>query len=201
MKMKQSEIKQKRLMEKAQELFWKYGYNGISIDQIANEAGISKMTVYKHCSSKEDLFLKVLIAFSDPIFDNIIHKMEEIDHTLERIEFFYSYTMSISKELPSILTKDVMERPYVFEKLTIYKRQRSLFIWNFILDDGIKKGEIRHLDIDFVSNLLLNLPMVFINSDYLREDYRNKLINNFFDFIKYGLLGGIEVPLNYTERG
>ena len=198
--MKQSEIKQKRLMEKARELFWTYGYNGVSIDQIANEAGISKMTIYKHCSSKEDLFLKALIEFSDPIFDDIISKMIKIDHTLEKVEFFYSYTMSLSKDFPAILTKDVMERPYVLKKLTAYKRQRSLFIWNYILEDGIKKGEIRHLDIDFVSNLLLDLPMIFINSDYLKEEYRNKLINNFFDFIKYGLLGGIGAPLKYAEK-
>jgi len=198
--MKQSEIKQKRLMEKARELFWTYGYNGVSIDQIANEAGISKMTIYKHCSSKEDLFLKTLIEFSDPIFDDIIGKMIEIDYTLEKVEFFYKYTMSLSKSYPAILIKDIMERSYILEKLTAYKRQKSLFIWNYILEDGIKKEEIRNLDIDFVSNLLLDLPTIFINSDYLQEDYRDKLINNFFDFIKYGLLGGIDAPLKNIQK-
>ena len=54
----QSQKKFDRLMEKSKELFWKYGYNGVSVDQIAKEAGISKMTIYKHFSSKEDLLFK-----------------------------------------------------------------------------------------------------------------------------------------------
>lgn len=54
----QSEIKYNRLMEKAEELFISLGYKGVSMDQIAKEAGISKMTIYKYFSSKEELFVK-----------------------------------------------------------------------------------------------------------------------------------------------
>ena len=49
----QSEIKYNRMMEKAKELFFEFGYRATSMDQIAEESGISKMTIYRYFSSKE----------------------------------------------------------------------------------------------------------------------------------------------------
>ncbi|WP_042073147.1 TetR/AcrR family transcriptional regulator, partial [Acinetobacter gerneri] len=48
--------KRKDILEAAKSLFLKYGYHGSSMNQIAKEAGVTKLTVYNHFQDKENLF-------------------------------------------------------------------------------------------------------------------------------------------------
>lgn len=83
----QSEIKYRRLMEKAEELFVKRGYKAVTMDEIAKKAGISKMTIYGHFSSKEELFLEVVLSLMDRSYLFIENKIKEISGVLGKIHF------------------------------------------------------------------------------------------------------------------
>nr|WP_277613840.1 TetR/AcrR family transcriptional regulator [Acinetobacter nematophilus] len=48
--------KRKHIVEAAKKLFLKLGYHGSSMNQIAKEAGVTKLTVYNHFQDKETLF-------------------------------------------------------------------------------------------------------------------------------------------------
>lgn len=48
-----------RILDAAQALFWRYGLRRTSIDDVANEAGVAKGTVYLYFDSKETLFFEV----------------------------------------------------------------------------------------------------------------------------------------------
>lgn len=48
--------KRQAILEAAKRLFPRRGYEGISMDAIAAEAGVSKLTVYSHFHDKETLF-------------------------------------------------------------------------------------------------------------------------------------------------
>jgi AcrR family transcriptional regulator len=52
-KVKNKKIRQ--LMEVARELFWKHGLKRVSIEEICQKAGVSKMTFYRHFDNKIDL--------------------------------------------------------------------------------------------------------------------------------------------------
>ena len=47
------------LIEAARGLFMKQGYNGTTIDEIAAEADVAKVTVYSYFKSKEDIALEI----------------------------------------------------------------------------------------------------------------------------------------------
>lgn len=49
-----------RILTAAADLFSTNAYREISVDEIAREAGLTKVTVYQHFASKEDLFLECL---------------------------------------------------------------------------------------------------------------------------------------------
>lgn len=49
--------KRAAILEAAKRLFTLQGYEGVSMDQIAAEAGVSKLTVYSHFGDKETLFV------------------------------------------------------------------------------------------------------------------------------------------------
>ena len=49
-----------KLFQAAARLFYQYGYRSVGVDTIAAEAGIGKMTLYRHYPSKDDLILAYL---------------------------------------------------------------------------------------------------------------------------------------------
>ena len=54
------EAKRAAIFDAAQELFLKRGLQGTSMDAIAAEAGVSKLTVYSHFADKDALFKEVI---------------------------------------------------------------------------------------------------------------------------------------------
>jgi AcrR family transcriptional regulator len=54
-----SEARQ-RILETADRLFYQEGVRAVGIDRIIAEAGVAKMSLYKHFPSKDDLILAVL---------------------------------------------------------------------------------------------------------------------------------------------
>jgi TetR/AcrR family transcriptional regulator len=51
---------EKAILDAAIELFSEYGYDGVSMRQIAEAAGVSKANIYHHFNSKEALYLAIL---------------------------------------------------------------------------------------------------------------------------------------------
>jgi AcrR family transcriptional regulator len=49
-----------RLLETAGRLFYRDGFRAVGVDTVAAEAGVGKMTLYRHFSSKDDLIVAYL---------------------------------------------------------------------------------------------------------------------------------------------
>ncbi len=58
-------VKGAAILEAAKRLFVEQGFEGASMDQIAAEAGVSKLTVYSHFGDKETLFAEVCRAYCE----------------------------------------------------------------------------------------------------------------------------------------
>src|SRR3954462_15303737 len=59
------------ILDSALEVFSKRGYNGASIDEIAQAAGISKALIYEHFPSKKDLHVSLLDMHVQELFDRL----------------------------------------------------------------------------------------------------------------------------------
>lgn len=62
-----SGAKRKAILRGAKDVFLKAGFGGTSMDEVASRAGVSKMTVYRHFGSKEDLFAGVITDLCNEI--------------------------------------------------------------------------------------------------------------------------------------
>ena len=83
-----SNSKKDQILKTGRELFWKYGFRRVTVEEICKEAGVSKMTLYKHFSNKQELATSIL----DEIFEETLEKIRKIsdehqsaDQTLKRI--------------------------------------------------------------------------------------------------------------------
>ncbi|HSW07283.1 TetR/AcrR family transcriptional regulator [Aquabacterium sp.] len=57
----------RRILEAARSHFDAHGFERANVDAIAAEAGVSKMTIYSHCASKEGLFEAVIRDRTDRV--------------------------------------------------------------------------------------------------------------------------------------
>ena len=71
--------KRDHLVETARRLFYRDGFHNTGIDAILAEAGVAKMTLYKHFKSKDELILAVLRR-QDEEFRNQLMRRVEKDH-------------------------------------------------------------------------------------------------------------------------
>ena len=65
-----ADAKKSRIIEGARTVFLRSGFEGTSMDAVAAQAGVSKMTVYRHYGSKEALFAGVIGALCERIVDD-----------------------------------------------------------------------------------------------------------------------------------
>jgi AcrR family transcriptional regulator len=66
--------KQVSILTSARELFWKYGFRKVSVEEICLEAGVSKMTFYRHFPNKTELAKRMF----DQIYEDGNRKFMEI---------------------------------------------------------------------------------------------------------------------------
>ncbi len=188
----QSEIKYNRLMEQAEGLFLEQGYRAVSMDQIAEAAGISKMTIYKHFPSKEALFIEVILSLIDRIFTLMKDELEKISGTLDRIDFLMNYSLIESKKYSIALYQDILSLPYITEKILQEKVRLSRILFEKIIREGVAIGEVREGDVGFMTDMLMIIIEAFgekyMNRITSKEDIKT-VTANFYDFLKYGLIG------------
>ena len=65
--------RQQRVLEAAQQQFIRHGFVATSMESIAQQAGVSKMTIYKYFSTKEQLFEYCVAARTDQVFHWVEH--------------------------------------------------------------------------------------------------------------------------------
>ena len=90
-----------RLMDRAEELFARQGYEGTSLRQIADAAGIKEPGIYNHFSGKQGLYEAVLHRALNPM-------AEALSEQLKQAEGLRDYT-----DLPSLITDMLLEHPQV----------------------------------------------------------------------------------------
>jgi len=68
--------KAEAIISAARKLFMEHGFENVSVEAIAAEAEISKVTVYSHFKGKEELFERVLVTMCD---EYPLVELQEID--------------------------------------------------------------------------------------------------------------------------
>lgn len=183
--------KYQQIKETARNLFMRYGINRISVGEICQTAGVSKMTFYKYFENKIDLATFIL--------EEIIHEGEERYRKIMSQEIPYSekaeeiirMKLEQSKDVSQEMLGDLMQSsiPEVAEFLQ-KKKEENL---KLILDDLVsaqKKGEIRKdINLDFIL-YLLNRMQEMVVDERLLNLYKSTqaLTVELTNFFFYGIL-------------
>jgi AcrR family transcriptional regulator len=102
------------LIRAASELFAQRGYDHVSLDQVAERAGVTKVIVYRHFGSKKDLYLQLLGVHRDQLLGTLATGMAAEGPLADRVpsvaDAWFSY-VEINPFAWKMLFQDVTGDP------------------------------------------------------------------------------------------
>lgn len=195
-----------RILLKAHELFMQFGIRSVSMDDIANNLGMSKKTLYQYFVDKDELVEAVVEGHINGIQKDCIdcrteatNAIHEIFNTMERI-------MEEFSNMNPMLVYDLEK--FHFKAYQLFKNYKENFLLKIINDNiewGIKDELYRpDINIDVMSKYRIESMMipfnvsVFSPSKYNLAKTSRLIIENFI----YGLatFKGHKLIQKYNEQ-
>ena len=138
-----------RIVKAALELFVKFGYSKVTMDEIAENLGMSKKTLYQYFPSKQELIQGIIQSAMheyDTFCDRIIgdQTMRFEDKLRQMLTYFLRVNGNLSRELVADLRKHL---PDMWQQIHEWRHTRIAAQFGLVLREGISKGSIRN-DID-----------------------------------------------------
>lgn len=172
-----------KIINKAAELFLTLGFKSVTMDDISNELGISKKTIYVNFENKT----KLVEAVTFSLFENICDGIDCIcDASHNPIEELYDIKMFVMNYLKNEKTSPQYQLkkyyPQIFQRLHMRQFEKM----HVSVKESIQKGVDTHLfrsniDVDFISRLYFNgmsgikdesiFPLSKFTMEYLMESY------------------------------
>jgi TetR/AcrR family transcriptional regulator of autoinduction and epiphytic fitness len=123
-----SDEKRQPILAAALEVFFKYGYKRVSMNEIAQVAGISRPGLYLHFSSKEEVFRAALGQFADRLIEEISKGLHSRKTTEEKLRYaFEVWTVRrFDLTLNSPEAKEISDCSYEFAQGTLDQSYRKL---------------------------------------------------------------------------
>ena len=172
-----------KIIDKAAELFLNLGFKSVTMDDIANEMGISKKTIYVHFENKT----KLVEAVTFTVFENICEGIDcicEASHNpieeLYDVKMYVMHYLKDEKTSPQFQLKKYY--PQIYERLHAKQFEKM----HESVKESIQKGVDTELfrpdiNVDFISRMYFNgmvgikdetiFPKTLFTMDYLTASY------------------------------
>jgi AcrR family transcriptional regulator len=182
-----------KIMAAAKYLLFRYGTRKVSIEEICREAGVSKMTFYRHFKDKDDITLCVLQShFTDRMneYEGILKQDIPFEDKLKKIlDIKIDNVKSINDEVLNEILTDKYSR--IGKWLTELNIEETGKIREFICS-AQAKGEIRSdVKVELVL-FMIEKTWDLLSDKKIQEIYESKIqmLRELNAVLYYGILGG-----------
>ena len=172
-----------QIIHKSVDLFLNLGFKSVTMDDIANEMGISKKTIYVHFPNKTKLVESVTFSLFETICSGIDCICETSKNPIEElyaVKLFVMQHLKNEKTSPQYQLKKYY--PQIFEALRIKQFEKMHSSVEKSLQKGVDTNLFRKdIDVDFIARMYFNgmtgikdnsiFPQEKFNMDYLMESY------------------------------
>ncbi len=171
-------IMKEKIIKKAADLFLTIGFKSVTMDDIAQEMGISKKTIYVHFKNK----IKLVEAVSFYLFDTICSNIDCIcDESTNPIEELYSIKLFVMRYLKGEKTSPQHQLRKYYPQIHSALKMKQFEKMHDSVQDSLKKGVEMELfrdtiDVDFIARMYFNGmtgikdEAIFPNERFTMED-------------------------------
>lgn len=195
-----------RILQKAHELFYRYGVRSVSMDDIAAPLGMSKKTLYQYYVDKEELVGAVFLTVMEQNRTHCIRDEEVAENAIHEIFLAFDRVQEMFATMnPSILYELQKYHPRVYDQFKKFKHE---FLYNIIrtnLERGIAEELYREdIDVDVLTRFRLHSIMLAFNAEVFFAD-PTKMVHieqQLLEHFLYGLATakGIKLIQKYKQQ-
>ena len=161
-----------RIMAAAEEMFLKFGYSKVTMEEIAAGLGMSKKTLYKFFPGKESLIRNIIEDMQCEVDDYIteLWSSESIDF-VKKLKMMMDYIGKQSSKLRGPLLTDLQKNiPEIWNEINEFRRQHAYKKINMLINEGVKMGAFREdLDQQVIVLMYMNAIQGIINPETLAQ--------------------------------
>ncbi len=181
---RQSERKQRRVLEEAERLFLTLGLRAVSVDEIAAAAGVSKVTLYKYYGSKEDLFVECVRRITDRHYADLEAVIASQATAASKLASVFRHNIESRSRYEPAFIRDMMGIPHIWERVRVFREAKAKALVTAILEEGIAAGELRDMDLGHTSRLIMSfgdiVPRLYPYDD---EREAERFLQSLYDFL------------------
>lgn len=153
-------IRKEEIMKVTANLFSQKSYHDVTMDQIAEEVGVAKGTIYLYFESKENLYLEILEHTHETIESILVKEIEKNDPAPQKLKkvlilIFQFYFQN--RDVLRILTRDETRLIREHFDFTERWRHRRIKLYRKILEKGIKEGSFRPANTELMALIIFGL--------------------------------------------
>ena len=154
-----------RIAAKAEELYMQYGIRSVSMDDIANNLGMSKKTLYQYFADKDELVDAVVEAHINRIQDDCGSCRSEAKNAIEEIFFTVDRILDEFNNMNPTLLHDLEK--FHFRAYQRFRNHKDKFLLEMIRNNiewGMQDGLYRpDIDADILSKFRIESLMIPFN--------------------------------------
>ncbi|MBR2744727.1 MAG: TetR/AcrR family transcriptional regulator [Clostridia bacterium] len=186
-------MKEEQILKAAKKLISKYGYKKVSMDEIADEAGVTKKTVYSYFESKEELLNALIRKELEKMKKDLeVLEQEKGDLLVSIHEGIYNLLKFRRKNnLFKILFEEaeVVKNAKLKACLSVIEEDIIAYIKS-VLEDANKQGKIEVKNIDVMAFLIYKMYIALMmewNDNYKKIDEK-EVADNILQVLEHGII-------------
>ena len=135
--------KQQQLLNTSKELFWKHGISRVTVTEICEKAGVSKMTFYRLFENKTELAKELLLELGEQGLRQFQEVRQEELPFPEKIRKM----IALKQENTGLISEELIQDIYQNEELGLMKfleghAQRVVAEFQDFIEEAQRKGEV-----------------------------------------------------------
>jgi AcrR family transcriptional regulator len=198
--------RREEILDAATELFAEHGYSDAVTQALAERLQVGKGTLYRHFSSKRELFLAAVDRVMRRMRERVDDGLEGIDDPLERIAQAIRSFLAFFADQPQFVELLIQERALFKDrkKPTYFEhRERNLIRWREHYFGLIADGRIRDISVERITDVIGDLLYGTIFTNYFsgRRKSTEAQAEDILDIILGGILTDSERRRRPREAG
>jgi len=180
-----------QFMAAAAELIHDEGFQALRVEEIVERAGLSIGSFYLYFESKEDLFVTLVIDYTERLKHRLESASTSPGSVLQRVEGALDAYLDFVKETERgfLYYRDLGNVETTVGPLSVWACNESAAALRPLLEEGIARNEIRNADPELLGQALVGLTQHIAGywlqhqDTYSREQVKELLLN----FIAHGI--------------
>ncbi|GJM16049.1 MAG: hypothetical protein DHS20C13_13760 [Thermodesulfobacteriota bacterium] len=152
--------RKEEIIKAAAVLFSQKSYHDVTVDQIAEQVGVAKGTIYLYFESKENLHLGILEHTHETIESILVKEIEKNDPAPQKLKKVLTLIFQFyfqNRDVLRILTRDETRLIREHFDFTERWRHRRIKLYRKILEKGIKEGSFRPANTELMALIIFGL--------------------------------------------